>query len=313
MPDEKVEVCVGIDVAKDTLEVATAPRTAGLSVTNAPDGYAAIKEALSACRVTLVVIEATGGYERRVAAEMLSAGYSVVVVNPRQVRDFARGIGQYAKTDRIDAAVLADFAHVVRPKPRPEAVRADEELSELVLRRQQLLEMRTKESNRSKMSHKRPVEKSINAVLKALGKEIDRVEKLIAKRVKSDDTLAGKDAIIQSVPGVADQTSAMLLARLPELGLLNRQQIAALVGLAPWDIKSGKYKGRSIIWGGRAEIRSALYMATRSAMNCNPVIMAYASKLIGAGKPYRVCAVACMRKLLTILNSMVRTQTQWQS
>jgi transposase len=313
MPEEKGVVCIGIDVAKDTLEVASAPRAVGLSVKNAPDGFAAIKETLKAYHVTLIVLEATGGYERKAALELLSAGYAVVVANPRQVRDFARGIGQYAKTDKIDAGVLADFAQLVKPKPRPEAVKADETLSELVLRRHQLVEMRVKETNRSHMSHDKAVERSITTVIKALDKEIDRLEKLISKRIQSDDTMTIKDAIIQSTPGIGSQTSAMLLGRLPELGILNRQEIAALTGVSPWDIKSGKSKGKSVIWGGRSEVRSMLYMATRSAMNCNPVIKAYADRLSAAGKPYKVVAVACMRKLLTILNSMVRTQTQWQS
>jgi len=311
MPENSMYV--GIDVAKATLEIASRPEGLRLSVPNAGEGYGQLLAALKGRDVKLVVLEATGGYERAAAAELVCAGYKTVVANPRQIRDFARALGELAKTDRIDAAVLARFAELVKPEPRPRRSEEADTLAQLVTRRQQLVALLTQETNRMPHAREKAVKKSLKLMTRALAKQIAELERLIAAHIESDEALRQKNAILRSAPGVGPKTSAMLLSHLPELGSLNRQQIAALAGVAPWDVKSGTWSGRSRIWGGRAEVRAVLYMAALTAMRCNETIRAFAERLTAAGKAYKVVATACMRKILVILNTMLRNNTKWQN
>jgi transposase len=259
----------------------------------------------------LIVVEATGGYQRRVVAELVAAGHRVAVVNPRQVRDFARGLGILAKTDRLDALVIARFGQHVRPRTIAQRPEKQEELAQLVVRRRQLVDLRTAEKNRRETVVSPSVKKSIQQVLDLLNKQIDRIDKQLLALVDSDDEWRHKAGIVSSVPGVGPVTSASLLAELPELGRLNRQQISALVGLAPFNRDSGRFQGKRSIWGGRASVRSVLYMAALTARRCNPVLRAFADRLEHAGKPFKVVLTACMRKLLVILNTMIRSNTHW--
>jgi transposase len=303
---------IGIDVAKDTFYVASCPAVINLSLPNSPGGINQLIKSLHSHRIALVVLEATGGYERPIVAGLLQANHKVVVASPRQVRDFARGIGEFAKTDPIDARVLARFAQVVQPKPKQPFSPKTDELAGLVRRRSQLIDLRTQELNRSQtISHPR-VRKSIRKMLKTLDYQIAELDELIQQHIKADDDFRQKDKILRSVKGVGPQTSATLLSQLPELGRLNRQQIAALVGVAPYDFRSGRFAGQSHIWGGRKNIRSALYMAVLSAMRFNPVIHRFANRLLAKGKLFKVVATACMRKLLIILNTMIRNKTLWR-
>ena len=304
---------VGVDVAKDSLAVASVPAGLRLSVPNSPEGRQGLIKALKDHTVALVVLEATGGYERPVALDLLEAGFTTVVANPRQVRDFARGLGELAKTDPIDAQVLARFAQLVQPKPRAAVSPEQADLAELVSRRRQLVATHTQESNRLAMARLRQVRRSIKKHISMLDREIRNLDDEIARLIRADETLARKDDILRSTPGVGPGTSAMLLSHLPELGSLNRQQVAALAGVAPWDVSSGRWKGQSSIWGGRAEVRSALYMAAMAARRFNPVIREFAQRLESQGKAFKIVITACMRKLLVILNSMLRSDTQWRT
>ena len=304
-------IYVGIDVAKDSFDLATSPNILKTSLPNTSQGHQQLCKTLKNHTIALIVLEATGGYERPIVAELLSESLPVVVVNPRQVRDFAKGMGQLAKTDPIDAGVLAQFAQIVQPSPKTHSTPQTVELTEMVRRRRQLNDLRTQESNRLSTIGNKQVKKSIHKMIKLLDNQIAQIDKLIREHIDANDNFTTKDCIIQSVPGVGPQTSAMLIANLPELGSLNRQQIAALVGLAPWDRSSGKYIGKAHIFGGRKDVRSALYMAAFSAYRFNPVIRDLYHRLIEKGKPYKVVLTACMRKLLIILNTMIRSQALW--
>jgi transposase len=304
-------IYVGIDVAKDSFHVATTPDILNTSLPNTFEGHRHLCKILKDQTVALVVLEATGGYERPIVAELLNDSFPVVVVNPRQVRDFAKGMGQLAKTDPIDAAVLAQFAQIVKPVAKTHSTPQTAELTEIVRRRRQLNDLRTQESNRLATICNKEVKKSIHKMIQTLDSQIAKIDKLIRKHIDSDDDFKTKDQIIQSTPGVGPQTSAMLIANLPELGSLNRQQIAALAGLAPWDCSSGKYNGKSHIWGGRKDVRGVLYMAAFNACRSNPVIRQLYHRLTEKGKPYKVVLTACMRKLLVILNTMIRNQMLW--
>ena len=309
----KEQIFIGIDVAKDTFCVCSSPAAVNLSLSNSGTGIKQLINTLKQHDIKLIVLEATGGYERPIVAGLLEADFNVVVASPRQVRQFARGIGELAKTDPIDARVLARFAQVVQPKPRPQFSCKTEELANLVTRRNQLTELRTKELNRQQTVRHPKVCKSIRKMIKTLNYQIAQIDQLITEHIQSDEQLSDKDKIIRSTPGVGPQTSAILLSQLPELGLLNRQQIAALVGVAPYDFRSGKFAGQSRIWGGRKEIRNMLYMAALTAMRYNPVIKHFSDRLKSQGKKFKVVVTACMRKLLIILNSMVRNETLWKS
>jgi len=304
-------IYVGIDVAKETFHVASSPELLKTCLPNTLDGHRQLCRMLKEHTIALIVLEATGGYEKPIAAELLDAGLPVVVVNPRQVRDFANGLGQWAKTDPIDAQVLAKFAQIVKPAPKTHSTPQTAELAELVRRRRQLNDLRCQESNRLLMIHHPKVKKSIKKMIKTLDFQINEIDQLIREHIDADDNFKNKDRILQSTPGVGPQTSAMLIANLPELGKLNRQEIAALAGLAPYDRSSGKYDGHAHIWGGRKDVRSVLYMAAFTACRFNPAIRALAERLRQNGKAYKVVITACMRKLLIILNTMIRNQTLW--
>ncbi len=305
------EVFVGVDIAKDSFEAASMPPGLRQALRNDADGRRQFIEALRPYHVALIVMEATGGYERTLAADLLEAGYQVVVVNPRQVRDFARGVGQLTKTDRIGAEVLAYFAQVVRPKARPPRTPEGDSLAEIVTRRQQVSRTLTAERNRLPHATCREVKKSLQAVIRALQKQIAALDKLIAQHIEGDDSMQQKKEILESFKSVGPQTSAMLLSHLPELGKLNRQQIAALVGVAPYTLQSGQWVGKSMIFGGRSQVRCVLYMAALSAARCNPVIKTLYERLVRKGKVAKVALTACMRKMLTILNTLIRNNTPW--
>jgi len=305
------ELYVGIDVAKDSFEVASDPVGLTVSLPSTHKGRGELLNALQNRRVVLITLEATGGYERVLAADLLQAGYRVVVANPRQVRDFARGMGQRAKTDAIDALMLAAFGRVVQPKPRHKPTDQAVALAELVSRRQQLSGLLTAESNRLPMARHPKVRKSLRQVIRTLESQIAALDKLIRDHIESDDGFRHKDQVLRSFKGVGPQTSAMLLSHLPELGRLNRQEIAALSGLAPWDAKSGKWSGKSRIRGGRQEVRHMLYMAALVAIRWNPVIGEFYQRLLSKGKEFKVAITACMRKILVILNTLLRNDTLW--
>jgi transposase len=302
---------VGIDVAKDSFDIACDPAGLKLSLPNDPDGRQRLLDRLQNQPVALIVLEATGGYERSLVADLLDAGHRVVIANPRQVRDFAKGMGILAKTDAIDAGVLAMFGRHVQPKPRQRPSEHTSSLAEMVTRRRQISDLLTQESNRLPMARNVKVRKSLTKIISALEHQIRELDKLIRDDIESDDGMRRKDEIVQSFKGVGPGTSSMLLSHLPELGLLNRQEIAALVGVAPWDVQSGPWKGYSRIWGGRMEVRNMLYMAAVSAARSNPIIRQFYQRLKSQGKKFKVAITACMRKILVILNTLVRNDCLW--
>ena len=304
---------VGIDVSKQTLDVARRPEAERRRFTYDAVGLQALMETLKSWGPIFVVVEATGGLERAVVAELAAAAIDVAVVNPRQVRDFARGVGKIAKTDPIDADVLARFAEVVRPHASDKVPEKQRELQELVTRRQQLILFRVAESNRKGTASAKVARRSLEKMLKTINTQIEELDEAIAKLVRADDDWHQKAQILKSVPGVGDVTSYNLVGVLPELGKLNREQIAALAGLAPYNHDSGKLKGKRSIRGGRAEVRQTLYMAALSARNDNPIIRCFAQRLEAAGKPFKVVLTACMRKLLMILNALVKQNVLWRS
>lgn len=302
---------VGIDVSQEYLDVAVSGQKKVLRVTSEEAGLQSLLRQLQEKGPELIVMEASGGYERRPAAVLLAAGLPVAVVNPRQVRDFARSLGQLAKTDAIDARVLSRFAELVKPAPSMLSEEAAEQLRELELRRRQVVEMTVAERNRLRSAGREA--DRIEEHLRWLEDEVKRIEKELEGLIKSDPKLKAKAAILQSVPGVGPVVSATLLGGLPELGQLNRKEIAALVGVAPLNWDSGKLRGKRAIWGGRAHVRCVLYMAALVASRRNPVIRALYERLCAAGKPKKVALVAAMRKLLITLNSMLRSNTQWNA
>jgi transposase len=302
---------VGIDVSKKALDVALLPEGKSFKVSHNSEGLARLLEQLPEPGTCLIVVEATGGYQRRLVAEATAAGHRVAVVNPRQVRDFARSFGILAKTDKIDARVIARFAQHIQPRIVEKTPEKQAELQQLVVRRRQLVGLRTAETNRMESVSSKEVRKSIRQVLDLLGKQIERVEKQIATLIESNDDWKHKADIVDSAPGVGPKTAAALVAELPELGKLNRQEIVALAGLAPFNRDSGRFRGKRAIWGGRAAVRSALFMATLTARRCNPVIRKFAQRLEAEGKLYKVIMTACMRKFLVILNTMVKNNTHW--
>ena len=308
----RFENFVGIDIAQDKFDVTLRPRQKSFTMTYDEPGLTQLRELLRPLASCLVVVEATGGLERRLVAVLHDAGFTVAVVNPRQVRDYARGIGCLAKTDRIDAQVLARFAQEVLPHPQEKKPEMLQELAQLVARRRQLLDIRTAETNRQKRTTSAQANKSIDKVLRCLAKEVTAIESAITEILQSDDTYRHKGEIIQSAPGVGEVTATTLLAELPELGQLNRQKITALVGLAPYNHDSGHMRGRRSIWGGRANVRAILYMAALTARRCNPIIQRFAERLERIGKSFKVVMTACMRKLLTILNTMLKRDTLWK-
>jgi transposase len=305
---------VGIDVARATLDVALRPGARAFAVGNDDAGVRDLVARLRAAAPALVVLEATGGYELGAVAALAAAGLPVVVANPRQVRDFARSTGQLAKTDRIDAGVLALFAERVRPAPRPLADEAAQALDALLARRRQLLEMRTAEHNRLALAIgavRRPAKKSLRAHIAYLERELRITDTELGRMVRGSPAWRERDDLLQSAPGVGPVLSMTLLADLPELGTLTRKQIAKLAGVAPLNRDSGTLRGRRSVHGGRASVRAVLYMAALAAARHNAVIRAFYVRLLAAGKPRKVALVACMRKLLTILNAMAKAHARW--
>ncbi|MDP2340405.1 MAG: IS110 family transposase [Deltaproteobacteria bacterium] len=301
---------VGIDVSKATLDVATRPTGESWSVPNDDAGVVDLARRLRELQPTLVVVEATGGYEHLVTTACVVAGLPIAVVNPRQVRDFAKAIGRLAKTDALDASVLAHFADAVRPVVRAAPDEETRALDGLVQRRRQLVEMQTAEKNR-RGTAQRSVHKSIDAVLKLLKLQIAAIDREIRDRIQRSPVWRAKDELLQSAKGVGPTTSAKLLSALPELGTITREKIAALVGLAPFNRDSGTMAGTRTCWGGRADVRTVLYMATRVAVRRNETIKVFYDRLRAAGKPDKVAIVACMRKLLVMLNAMLRQSAPW--
>jgi transposase len=306
------ETCfLGIDVAQDELVVAERGREGVARWANAPAGHAALVADLRPRCPTLIVLEGTGGLEADLVAALQDAALPVVVANPRQVREFARGVGRLAKTDPIDAAVLARFAEVVRPAVRPRPDAAARELAALVARRRQVVAMRVAEGNRRQRmpaAAHASLDRAI-AFLEAEQKDLDRA---IAAAVALDPTWQAKDALLQSVPGVGPVVASTLLAELPELGRLAAKPLAALVGVAPLTRQSGRVQRPAAIGGGRASVRKALVQATKTAIRCNPVIAAYHAELTARRKPPKVVLIACAHKLLTILNAMLRYGALWR-
>jgi transposase len=305
-------VWVGVDIAKDKFDVHVRPLSLRFTFSNDADGFTQFVDELRLHPgLQMVVIEASGGYERSLVSHLIEAGIPASVVNPRQVRDFAKGLGLRAKTDTIDAAVLAHFAEIIKTRPATKTPEDQQQLQDLVTRRRQIIQLRTMEQNRQHTTHGRLPCKTIAQTLKLFNKQLAEIELAITKLFTSNDDWKTKTNILSSVPGVGDKTAQQLLAEMPELGKTNRAEAAALAGLAPYNHDSGKLKGRRCISGGRADVRSALYMAALTARRCNPVFTTFAERLKAAGKPYMIVQVACMRKLLVILNSMLKTGQHW--
>jgi len=303
---------VGIDVSKERLDVHFLPGGDRFAVANDDAGIGFLLEKLRARSVELVVLEASGRYERPAAAAVASSGIAVAVVNPRQARDFAKATGKLAKTDRIDAEVLARFARAVGPRP---SVLPDEQaraLQAILARRRQLLEMLVAEKNRLLMAPE-PVAKRVRAHVKWLEKEISRTDSDLDEAVEASAVWKENEALLKSVPGVGPVLARTLLAELPELGTLTHRSLSALVGVAPFNRDSGTLRGKREVWGGRAPVRAALYMGALVATRHNPTLKEFYGRLLAAGKPKKVALVACMRKLLSILNAMMRDRTDWRS
>jgi len=302
-------IYVGIDVSSQRLDVAIGDDPVE-SFDNDDAGVITLCQRLSGIRCELIVLEATGGYEALAVATLAGGGLPVRVINPRQVRDFAKATGLLAKTDALDARLLRQFAERIRPVVLPHKSEATRELAALVARRRDLVQMLIAEKNRLKLAT-RVVGRDINAHIRFLEKRISDSDDELKRRIETYDDFRITDELLRSVPSVGPVSSSTLIALLPELGALPHRQIVALVGLAPLNDDSGKRVGRRRIWGGRAEVRAVLYMATISALRSNPVIRTTYQRLVAAGKPKKVAIVACMRKLLTILNAIVRDQTPW--
>jgi transposase len=304
---------VGIDVCAAHLDVADTAAADARVFDNDDDGRAKLVRHLTALAPHVIVLEATGGHERAIVAELAAAGLPVVVINPRQVRDFARAIGRLAKTDRIDAAVLARFGAAVRPAPRPLPDEKHLELQEKLARRRQLVGMRTAETNRQRQARTPRVRNSLQAVIDLLDEQLKQLDDDLDKTIRQCPMWCEKEDLLKSVPGVGDQTARTLLAELPELGRCSRQQIAALAGVAPFNRDSGSRRGPRAIAGGRAPVRTVLYMATLAATRFNPVIKDQYRRMVAVGKRKKVALIACMRKLLTILNAILRNEAPWRT
>ncbi len=306
-------VYVGIDVAKASVEVCLRPTGARWSCAIDERSLSDLVNRLQEARVTLLVLEATGGYEVPVVSALVTAGLPIVVVNPRQVRDFAKAVGVLAKTDAIDAGVLALFAERVQPAVRPLRDEALQGLTALVVRRRQLVDMLVAERQRRTQMKDHAIRREISRHIRWLERRLATTTKDIGRLLEATPAWRVKDNLLQSAPGVGPNTSAVLIAELPELGQLTRRQISALVGVAPFNCDSGSLTGARHVWGGRVTVRGALYMATLVATRFNPVIRGFYRRLTAAGKRPKVALVASMRKLLTILNAMVKHQQSWRA
>jgi transposase len=303
---------VGIDVSKDRLDVHVRPAGESFSVERTGAGVSELAERLKSLAPRVIAIEATGGFETVVAAGLASAGLPVVIVNPAQVRAFARAVGKRAKTDPIDAAVIAHFAEATGVQPRALPDEMTRLLADLVARRRQIVEMMAAEGQRERRLTDQRLKNSIVRLRKALQKELTEIDGEIDDHVRGSPVWAEKQDLLASAPGVGPGIANTLLAELPELGLLDRRKIAALVGLAPWTRQSGQWRGKSFIGGGRKSVRSAMFMAAMTAARCDPFFKQFRDKLVAAGKPKLVALVAVARKLLIILNAMLRDKRRWQ-
>jgi transposase len=308
---DRKPVFVGIDVSKKQLDVAIKPGDDFFRVSNDDPGIADLVQRLVDLTPQLILLEASGGYEILAAAALRQADLPAQIINPRQVREFARSTGRLAKTDKIDASVLAHFAQLLKPPLRPWPEAQQQELAALMSRRRQLVEMLVMEKNRLSTAWSSRVRKSLQVHLHSLQEQLRELEQGLDDFIRRSPLYLEKDQLLQSVPGVGPLTSQSLMAWLPELGALNRKQIAALVGVAPFNRDSGQLRGRRTVWGGRKQVRPSLYMATIAACRANPVIRAFYQRLVQAGKRKKVAITACMRKLLTILNAVLKHQQPW--
>jgi len=303
---------VGIDVSKAHLDVHVLPTGDSFRVSHDDDGLVTLIERLRPVAPVVLVLEATGGYEVTAAATLASAGLPVAVVNPRQIRDFARATGQLAKTDILDARVIALFAEAVRPAPRPLPDEQARALGELIARRRQLVDMLGAEQNRRRLLHDRRLQRHVDAHIAWLEEALRRLDHDLTTLIRSTPVWRETEDLLRSVPGIGPVTACTLIADLPELGHLDRRRIAALAGLAPFARDSGAFRGRRMIAGGRAHIRRVLYMATLTAIKHNPAIRVFYLRLVAAGRPGKLALTAAMRKLLTVLNAMLRDRRPWQ-
>jgi len=300
-------IFVGVDVSKDTLDVCLLPSNEHFKVNYDPEGIKQLIQKLRPLPLQVIVMEATGGYEKRLAAELCAAGQDkIYIVNPRRIRDFARSTGRLAKNDSLDANILAFYGQIFQIKPQVLPSEAEEQLKDLVRRRQQLVNNRGAELNRLQQTSTPYVSSSLKRIIRVLDKEIKALELHIQQIIKNNPVWYDKAESLQQVKGVGNTTACSLLAALPELGQLNRREIAALAGLAPFDRDTGKFRGKRMISGGRADARKALYMATLAASKHNPVISGFYQKLVRAGKPKKLALTACMRKLLIFLNVILK-------
>jgi transposase len=311
MNETIVEKFVGIDVSKSTLDVSIEPAGQTLHVTYDEAGVSQIVDRLKDVAPTLIVLEATGGLEVRIATELASKGLPIAVINPRQARDFAKATGRLAKTDQVDAAMLVAFAKAIRPQVRPLKDEDTLALNDMVSRRRQLIDMRVQETLRLGTAASKALQKNLNKHITWLDKQIGEIDHDLTARLRASEVWRAKDDLLRGIPGVGAVTALTMLAKCPELGSLNRREIAALTGVAPLANDSGKHRGKRFIWGGRADVRAVLYMAALAAMRCNEPIKVFAERLKKAGKPPKVVIVACMRKLLTIMNSMLKNNSPW--
>jgi transposase len=307
----EVEFFVGIDVSKKSLEIGVLPEGKNWTVKNDEPSISSLVDRLKVLCPTLIVLESTGGLETLVVAALAEAHLPVCVINPRNARDFARATGKLAKTDAIDARMLAEFGQKLRPEPRAIKEQELQELSALAVRRHQLVDILTMEKNRIAAAPK-SIRNNVQAHISWLEKCLKDVDDDLEKIIKASPIWREKDNLLQSVPGVGPVLSARIISGLPELGILNRRQIAALVGVAPLNRDSGKFRGKRKVWGGRSDIRTALYMGTLAATRCNPLIKEFYQRLTAAGKGAKVALIACMRKLLTILNVILKKGTSWK-
>lgn len=310
-PPENMEVTVGIDVSKDQLDAAVWPTGDCWNTTQSPDDRESLAKQVFDLGPALVVLESTGGLEIPIAAELSALGVPVAVINPRQARDFAKAIGKLAKTDAIDALVLARFAHAIRPEARPMPDAQTQELKAFLARRRQIIVMITAEKNRLHSSRVPKVRLNIQRTIAWLQKQLKTIDSDLDRMIRSSAGWRVKEDILRSVPGVGRILALTLMIEVPELGKLNRKEIAALIGVAPLNKDSGTFRGTRRIWGGRGAVRATLYMSALSAAHHNPSIRACYHRLVSKGKPKKVALTACMRKLLVTLNVMVRNQTTW--
>jgi len=306
-------IVVGIDVSKNTLDVHVHPAGEAFAVARNAEGIDALIAKIAPLGIQAVAVEATGGFETVVAASLSGAGLPVIVVNPAQVRAFALALGKRAKTDPIDAAVIARFVEATKPQIRPLPDEATRLLAELVARRRQVIQMLVSERLHERQLPTRHLKKSAARVIKVLEKELSQIDTDIGDSVRGSPVWCEKEDLLQSVPGVGKVVARSLLAELPELGSLTRREVASLAGLAPWTRQSGKWHGKSFTGGGRTAVRSALFMAAMVGARHNPVLQAFYQRLIAAGKPKLVALIAVARKLLTILNAILRDKTPWQT